>query len=353
MAAESVLWKRIRSQGVQTLSVMGMAKNTGKTVTLNHLLACAAADQLAVGVTSIGRDGEARDQVFSFPKPPVLVWPGMLVATARDALARASVRTQPVCDTGVRSPMGNVFIVRVQEHGAMEVAGASRSTELVSLIAQLQYHGASMVLLDGALGRSHHASPALTEGVVLATGAALGSTLDEVIRKTRDRLTMLALPSADEALRVRCAPVFADGGVAVWDGAGKCLLRANISTINSAATLMEHAQRDIKIIALRGAIGQALWRTLMTLAQRNPGLIVVVHDGTRLFVEAADLAALARRGAQMLAYRGMRILGVTVNPCAPTGTSIDPHLLLRESRAALRPYPVSDVVLAQEQFANP
>ena len=67
--------------GPGVVAVMGMTKNTGKTVALNHLLARAAADHVAVGLTSIGRDGEDRDAVFSIPKPPVLAWPGTLVAT--------------------------------------------------------------------------------------------------------------------------------------------------------------------------------------------------------------------------------------------------------------------------------
>jgi len=38
----SALWQRIQSSGMDVLAVMGMTKNTGKTVTLNHLLAQAA-----------------------------------------------------------------------------------------------------------------------------------------------------------------------------------------------------------------------------------------------------------------------------------------------------------------------
>ena len=87
----SALWRRVRESGMATVAVMGMAKNTGKTVALNHLLAQAAADDVAVGLTSIGRDGEETDAVFSIPKPPVLVWPGTVVATARGTLRQARV----------------------------------------------------------------------------------------------------------------------------------------------------------------------------------------------------------------------------------------------------------------------
>jgi len=351
MAAQSALWGKVRSGGIGTLAVMGMTKNTGKTVTLNHLLACAAADQLAVGVTSIGRDGEARDQVFQFPKPPVTVWPGMLVATARDTLSRAKVATRPVCSTGLDSPMGEIVVVRAQEHGAMEIAGASRSTDLTALIARLRQCGCDLVVLDGALGRSHHASPAVADAVVLATGAAIGGGIQDVIRKTRDRLRILGVPQADDATCQLCAPVFSEGGVGVWDRCGVLLFRAQIPTLNSAAALMQQAQADIKTIAVNGAVGRQLWRALLELATFKPGLTVVVYDGTRLFVDASDVAALARLKGHVLAYRGIRIAGVTVNPFAPQGGDFDARMLRHAAREAFPQLEVTDVVL--EPFETP
>ena len=107
----SPLWARVQDLGLRTVAVMGMTKNTGKTVSLNHLLAQAQSAHVAVGLTSIGRDGEERDQVFSIPKPPVMVTPGCLVATARDTLLRAKVRTRLLGGTGIESPMGEIVLV--------------------------------------------------------------------------------------------------------------------------------------------------------------------------------------------------------------------------------------------------
>ena len=163
----SALWHQVRERGLATLAVVGMTKNTGKTVALNHLLACAAEDGVAIGVTSIGRDGENRDQVFFFPKPPVRVWSGSIIATARDTLLRAKVRWKLLAATGLDSPMGEIVIVRALDHGEMEIAGASRSSDQQKIIAQLRQCGCAMIILDGALGRSHLAQQ-LHERVVAA-----------------------------------------------------------------------------------------------------------------------------------------------------------------------------------------
>lgn len=345
--ASSPLWQRIQASGMSTLAVMGMTKNTGKTVALNHLSAQAARSGVALGVTSIGRDGEDRDQVFFVPKPPVRVWPGTLVATARGTLERAKVRYKLIDATGIDSPMGEILVLKVLDCGEMEIAGASRGADQLQVIARLRQCGAALVLLDGALGRSHHASPAIADGVILATGAAIGGGMADVIRKTRDRLAILGVAQVDEAVRQLCEPVFASGGVGLWDPQGHPLFFAPISTLNSAPALMEYAQEAIQTIAVSGAVGRSLWHALMTLAATKPGLTVVVSDGTKLFVEAADLAAFARLGGRLLADRAIHMTGITLNPFSPLGGSFDATAFLAQARAAFAGYGVSDVMLEQ------
>jgi hypothetical protein len=343
----SALWQRIQSSGMDVLAVMGMTKNTGKTVALNHLLAQAARAQVAVGVSSIGRDGEDRDMVFYVPKPPILVWPGTLVATARATLERAKVRYKLVDATGIDSPMGEILVVKVLEYGEMEIAGASRSSDQLKVIGRLKQCGASLVLLDGALGRSHHASPAIANGVILATGAAIGGGMGDVLRKTRDRLAILGLAQADEATRALCQPVFSQGGVGLWNSQGETLLLAGIATLNAAETLLRYTESDVRTIAVSGAVGRTLWRALGLLAARQPGLRVVVNDGTKLFVEAADLLQLRKQGAQILAWRGINLTGITLNPYSPLGGSFKAEEFLLAARAAFADYGVSDVMLEQ------
>jgi len=341
----SPLWQHLQAQGVATLALLGMTKNTGKTVALNHLLAQANRAQVSVGVTSIGRDGEDRDAVFFVPKPPVRVWPGTLVATAHSTLARAKVRTKLIDRTGIDSPMGEIVVVRVLQSGDMEIAGASRGSDQRLAIARLTQCGAQRVLLDGALGRSQHASPAIADAVLLATGAAIGGGMADVLRKTRERLALLSIPSADQALCALCQPVFEQGGVALFNAHRELLFSARISTLNCAQALLERQHLDITTIAVSGAVGRALWQALLTLATRQPGLTLIVADGTRLFVDAADLNALAARGGRVLARHGIHIAGLTVNPFSPLGGSFEAQEFLAAARQAFPDLTVCDVQL--------
>lgn len=64
------------------LAIVGLEKNTGKTECLNYILRRIkdSADRFAL--TSIGIDGENRDQVCQTPKPEIIVPEGMIFVTS-------------------------------------------------------------------------------------------------------------------------------------------------------------------------------------------------------------------------------------------------------------------------------
>ena len=113
------------------LALVGLAKNTGKTETLGAILRELAQREIHVGVTSIGRDGEEHDVIDArISKPRIILQAGSLVAST-DALVRASgLEHERLARTGVRTPLGEVVIVRLAAQGAVEVAGPSTAEGL-------------------------------------------------------------------------------------------------------------------------------------------------------------------------------------------------------------------------------
>src|ERR1700722_7427952 len=72
------------------VALVGLAKNTGKTVALGAILEELAQEGKCVGVTSVGRDGEEHDVIDNrIEKPPVRLRAGSLVAST-DSLLRES-----------------------------------------------------------------------------------------------------------------------------------------------------------------------------------------------------------------------------------------------------------------------
>ena len=52
-----------------SLSIVGLQKNTGKTVSLNYVLDRLPVERKRIAVTSIGIDGETTDQVTRSARP--------------------------------------------------------------------------------------------------------------------------------------------------------------------------------------------------------------------------------------------------------------------------------------------
>jgi len=73
----------IKQKNYKTISIIGLAKNAGKTVALNYLIDEANKFNVITGITSTGRDGESIDLVTKTQKPTIFVTEGMYVATAK------------------------------------------------------------------------------------------------------------------------------------------------------------------------------------------------------------------------------------------------------------------------------
>ena len=113
----------VQENRTTSLSCIGMAKNVGKTVAFNHLIQAAAERSLTLGLTSIGRDGERRDEVFLTPKPRIFAPAGSLLATATGTLKRSEAQLEIVQRTGFTSAMGEIIFGRTRTSGLVELAG--------------------------------------------------------------------------------------------------------------------------------------------------------------------------------------------------------------------------------------
>ncbi len=67
---------------LRSLSIVGMAKNTGKTVCLNYVLDQLQRSGKVIAVTSIGLDGEKSDQVTQTEKPEIELAEGIYFVTS-------------------------------------------------------------------------------------------------------------------------------------------------------------------------------------------------------------------------------------------------------------------------------
>jgi hypothetical protein len=317
------------------LALVGLAKNTGKTETLAVLLRELAsspeggAKGRRVGVTSVGRDGEERDVIDSrIAKPRVRLCSGSLVATTDGLLRASAIPHQLLETTDVRTPLGRVLIARLLGAGAIEVAGPSAATDVRAVSDAMLAHGAEQVLIDGAVDRRAASSPAVSDGVVMATGAVLDQDVARVVQETKDAVELLRLPLVDED----CEP---------FSLPSRFALTAEAEQI--ARLLDEHPRASALIVP--GALPERFLQGLLQpLRYRRRTLALVVADPTRVFLSRRSAAWYGGQGVRLQTLERIELEAITVNPIAPQAHRFDSVRLRALLQEAILDTPIFDVL---------
>jgi hypothetical protein len=153
-----------------SISFAGTAKNTGKTTTCLQVINEGRAAGLSIGLTSIGYDGELKDQVTGLPKPRFFLQKDDWVATAHKCLQASSASFSTLINTHIQTSLGPIILACVSTPGWAVLAGPNRRSDLTKVLERFSSLHIDLALADGALNRM---VPMLaTQGLVLATGAS-------------------------------------------------------------------------------------------------------------------------------------------------------------------------------------
>jgi hypothetical protein len=337
------------------LALVGLAKNTGKTVTLAALVQELETEGRLIGVTSVGRDGEERDVIdVRIEKPRVRLCAGSLVATTDGLLSVSGIAHTVLENTGLRTPLGGVLIARLRDRGTIEVAGPSAAEDVRSVSDAMLGHGAEQVLIDGAIDRRAASSPAVTDGLVLSTGAVLGAGLEEVVSRTRDAVDVVRLPELDDpGVRAVAARTREDGAAGAAASllvgedhravelAPRFVLTSEAKEIE--ATLQAHGSPRWLIVG--GALPERFMRELLRARRgREEELVLVVADSTRVFLSEHGPRWYRDQGLSIQTLDSIALEAITVNPLAPQSHSFDSSELRGALGEAIEDVPLFDVL---------
>ncbi len=329
--------------GTRALALVGLAKNTGKTETLAAILREHAASGTHVGVTSIGRDGEEHDVIDArIDKPRVELQRGSLVATTGALLRASGLAHERLIQTGVRTPLGEVVLARLSQAGAVEVAGPSAAADLRSVSDAMLELGAEQVLIDGAIDRRAASSPAVAEGLVMATGAILSEDIEAVVTATSDAVDLVRLPLAGGPARGG-AQDDSEAGTAGWVTLERRLV-LNAEPAEIAAALREHPHAST--FEVEGALGERFLEGLLAARSERSGreLRIVAGDPTKVFLSRRGPRWYARQGISIEVLQTIELKAITVNPLAPQSHRFDSQLLRELIGSAVAGVPILDVL---------
>jgi hypothetical protein len=333
--------------GAGNIAVVGLAKNSGKTVALNAIIKQAQTSGIRIGIASSGRDGEQLDAVTRLPKPRIEVERGALVATTERLAMSASTSLEPLMKTKYVTVLGRLIIYRANSPGVIEVASGNKASVVRSVTELMRHLGAELIVTDGAAGRRFSSAPSLADATILSTGAVVAPTLEGVVLRTA------------HAVEILTTPEWPDPHIESFDPG--CLTNQDIVIISSSATGKHVEELKVKSVLVSAAeivrqlpgpdstiiLGGALPGNLMSdlaTGKKARGSTLVVRDATRILATHRDISLFKSRGGRIRVFRKINLQAITTNPVSPDGRMFDAETLLDAVGEAARHIPVVDVV---------
>ena len=324
---------------LDSVAIVGMEKNTGKTEVLNFIVKHLGDSSTKVGVTSIGMDGESIDQVTLTPKPEIILKEGNFFATSERHFKEKKFLAEVLEVSEIFTPLGRIVLAKALEPGKIILTGPSTTTQVKRVIEDLIKLGATTVLVDGAIFRLSSSSPFITDGVILATGAALSLNKYELLKKTKHKVNLMKLPEVEEELQKKLSHITE----ALWlvNNEGELEKVPMRTTLLGVGELKEETLQE-KRIYVTGSLSERFVRNIVQRKWKTMPEIIV-RDYTKIFVSPETLNRYLDLGGKIFVLKQVNLLAVTVNPFSPKGYRLNSEELVELLEKELR-VPVIDVV---------
>lgn len=330
------------------VSIIGMSKNSGKTVTLNHLIGEAMEKGVQLGLTSIGRDGESLDRVTETEKPRIFAEENTIVATTTALLAMGDANIEIMKVTPFRTPLGEVIIGKVRSPGYIQIAGPQSLRDIRQVAQNMLDLGAKFVIIDGALDRKSSAAPTISDGTILSTGAVISRDINRVLEETLHSLNILSLPQVDVGDVEMLEDLLSKDMMAVVSKDGDVEEIRLQTALGAGHKIGEYLDTDSKYLLIPGSLVKGTLEDLTRTTRKYKDVDIVVGDGTRIFIPPKDYLQFLRLGISIKVIHPINVIGVTINPYAPAGYYFEPNEFLDRMRTYIKDIPVMDIMLGGE-----
>lgn len=301
----------------RALVIFGLAKNVGKTTTLNNILQNIPKEK-TVAITSIGVDGEDIDVVTGTDKPAVFVRRGSIIATTRGFLRFCDFTKEILDVTDFSTPVGDVVILKCLSDGYARIAGPSIGSQVEILISMLSKLGADEILIDGALDRRTFINSKFVKGCVLATGASISMDLDKVVDLTGLVADFLCLePLEDESIKATFEGL-EDASMMGLSREHEFLFEDDLLNIDAVKNI-DLFDKNGGFLLLKGAITDSFMKRLLIMRRSFSNILILIEDGTKLLINKESYDFLIRKLVKIKVIEKIDLRCITINPVAPSG----------------------------------
>ena len=302
----------------RSLSIVGLEKNTGKTVCLNYILKRLSQLGTHCAVTSIGVDGEQTDAVFGSAKPEITLYEKMLFITSEKHYRQRRLISKILAVDPRSTSLGRLVTGEVICDGKILLSGAASTGLLREQIDSFINQDVPLTIVDGALSRLSLASPTVTEAMVLATGAAVSPNISKLISKTRFVCKLIALDEVDAEMQRKLSPL--SQGLWAVDGNGD-IYDLNVGSVFLLGKGDTDLFRHGHTLFAAGAISDRLLKYLASQKCISDTQLIV-RDFTKFFVTPEVYNDFIRRGGKINVLQRSNLVAVCLNPTSPQGYTL-------------------------------
>lgn len=323
----------------RSLSIVGLEKNTGKTVCLNYILRRLHEIGVTTAVTSIGVDGEQVDSVYATAKPEIILYEGMQFITSQRHYLQRRLVSKIVNVDERRTALGQLVTAEVLCQGKALLSGAATTGILRQQIEQFKTNGIQLSIVDGALSRLSLASPTVTDAMILATGAAVSPNIQQLVSKTKFVYRLINLEETTPSLRMKLSDI--TSGIWAIDSEGE-VHDLGIKSVFLLGRGEDNLFRYGETLFAAGAVSDRLLKYLS--AQPNISRCrLIVQDFTKLFISPEIYSDYIKRGGQLEVMQRSNLVAITLNPTSPQGYTLNSFETCKTLSEALE-CPVFDVL---------
>ena len=334
----------------KSCSIVGLEKNTGKTECFNYVMQRLPLHERRVAVSSIGIDGETTDQVTMTAKPEIFLREGVYFGTSEKHYLMRRLSSELLEISDENTSLGNIVIGKALTPGKLLLSGPSSTNGLRRWIGEMQKYEIDLTIIDGALSRMSLASPAVSESMILATGAAYSANINTLVQKTAFVVQMINLDLTSE----KNINIFNDITTGVWaiDESGdenrkgdEDLGPERLVDLKVASSLSININTEglkkCKTLYISGALTDAF---LNHIRQNKifDETEIVVRDFTKIFLTPMTYNTFVNGKRAITVMQKSKLIAVCVNPTSPNGIVLDSDKLCKTLSEAIK-LPVYDL----------
>lgn len=332
----------------KSCSIVGLEKNTGKTECFNYVMQRLPLDKIRVAVSSIGIDGETTDQVTKTAKPEIFLREGIYFGTSEKHYLTKLLTSELLEISDENTSLGNIVIGKALTPGKLLLSGPSSTNGLRRWMNEMQKYDIDLTIIDGALSRLSLASPAVSESMILATGAAYSANINTLVQKTAFVVQMINL----ELTSQENYDTFIDINSGVWaideetgngeQGTGNEVNLVDLKVASSLSiNINTEGLKKCKTLYVSGALTDNFVNHIRQNKIFNETEIVV-RDFTKIFLTPMTYNTFVNGKRKITVLQKSKLIAVCVNPTSPNGIVLDSEKLCKTLSEAIN-LPVYDL----------